>query len=154
MSKQIWFLRHGEAEPHGSGPDAERALTATGEHQSELAGKALARLGCEFDAVFTSPKLRASQTAELACAALGVEPSVHEELAEGFDAREALALSEGMDKLLLVGHEPDFSQCVRDLTGGRVKLKKGGIAVVALRGSSGELLVLLRPKEAETLARD
>jgi NDP-sugar pyrophosphorylase family protein len=57
------------------------------------------------------------------------------------------------DRVLVVGHEPDFSQVVHDLTGGRVDFKKGGVAVVREARGSGELLVLLRPREVEALAR-
>ncbi len=81
MAKQIWFLRHGEAEPHDSrADDGERPLTATGERQSQTAGQALARLGVEFDAVFTSPKLRARDTTKLTCESLGVDAVVHDPL--------------------------------------------------------------------------
>ncbi len=153
MAQQIWFLRHGEAEPHDSrANDAERPLTATGERQAETAGRALARLGVEFDAVFTSPKVRSHDTAKLACESLGVDAVVHDPLEEGFGREEALALAESHERILVVGHEPDFSQIVRDLTGGRVDMKKGGVAAVKLDGSKGELLVLLRPKDLETLA--
>jgi phosphohistidine phosphatase len=50
--------------------------------------------------------------------------------------------------VLLVGHEPDFSNTVGQLTGGRVDLKKGGIAGV----EDGELRVLLRAKETKLIA--
>jgi phosphohistidine phosphatase len=77
-------------------------------------------------------------------------------LAGGFDRAGALALAEAGgadDRVLLVGHEPDFSQVVHDLTGARVDLKKGGVAAVRLDGThSGELLVLLRPRELEAIA--
>ena len=49
--------------------------------------------------------------------------------------------------MLLVGHEPDFSQVVHDLGGGRVDMKKGGVAGLRLDGGSCELIVLLRPRE-------
>ena len=55
-------------------------------------------------------------------------------------------------RLLLVGHEPDLSGIVGDLTGGRVDLKKGGLAVVSLEGAGGELVVLLRPRELALIA--
>lgn len=153
MATQIWFLRHGEAEPHDSrDDDGERPLTATGERQSETAGRALARLGCEFDAIYTSPKIRARDTAKLAAQSLGVEAIEHKPLKSGFDRKDALELAEAFDRLLVVGHEPDFSQVIHDLTGGRVDMKKGGVAAVRLDGSKGELIVLLRPKDLETLA--
>jgi phosphohistidine phosphatase len=55
-------------------------------------------------------------------------------------------------RVLMVGHDPSFSQVVHDLTGARVEFKKGGVAAVRM-GSAPELLVLLRPREIETLAR-
>jgi phosphohistidine phosphatase len=155
VATQLWLLRHGEAEPHDAGPDDARALTARGVAQSTDAGRALRRLGLSFDLVFTSPKVRALETARLACAELGVEPVVHAPLAGGFDTSEALALAGagGPDRrVLLIGHEPDLSQVVHDLTGARAELRKGGVAGVRLRGRQGELLALLRPRELAPLA--
>ena len=157
MAPQLWLLRHGEAVPHDSKPDQERELTARGERQALAAGAALARLGAEFAACYTSPKVRARQTAELTCRSLGIEPVVEESISEGFDRDDAIALlrAHGDDaRVLVVGHEPDFSQVVHDLTGGRVDFKKGAIAVVREARGSGELLVLLRPRELETIALD
>jgi len=157
MASQLWLLRHGEAVPHDSKPDEERELTARGERQAIAAGEGLARLGVEFDACYTSPKVRALGTAKLACRALNIEPVVHEPLAQGFDRDDALELlrAHGDDaRVLVVGHEPDFSQLVYDLTGGRVDFKKGGVAAVREERGAGELLVLLRPRELESLAAD
>jgi phosphohistidine phosphatase len=154
MAQQLWLLRHGEAEPHDAAPDAQRALTERGRDQSTAAGHALKRLGVEVHLCFTSPKVRARQTAELACVALGIEPIDEEALAEGFDGRAALDLmrAAGADqRVLAVGHEPDFSQVVHDLTGGRVEFKKGGIAGIRLDGSRGELIVLVRPRETSRI---
>ena len=150
MAPQLWLLRHGEAVPHDSKPDPEREVTARGERQALAAGAALSRLGLEFDACYTSPKLRARQTADLACRALGVEPVVEDSLADGFDRDDAVTLLRahaGDARVLVVGHEPDFSQVVYDLSGGRVDFKKGGIAAIRLDGSRGELIALLRPRE-------
>ena len=151
MARQLWLLRHGEAEPHGARADDDRALTDRGRDQSRSAGRALAALELTFQLALTSPKVRARETAELACAELGrVEPIDEPTLAEGFDGRAALDLmrAAGPDqRVLVVGHEPDFSQVVHDLTGGRVDFKKGGIAAIRLDGSRGELIVLVRPRE-------
>ena len=156
MAQQLWLLRHGEAEPHGAASDADRRLTDRGRDQSRAAGRALAALELTFQHVFTSPKARARETAELACESFGCEPIVHEPLAEGFDAREALALlhAAGDDRrVLVVGHEPDFTQVLHDLTGGDATLKKGGVAGVRLDGPShGVLVALLRPRELDRLA--
>lgn len=155
MPREIWFLRHGEAIPHGAAQDSERELTPRGSLQAAHAGRALARLGLEVHACYSSPKVRARETARLACERLGTNFTEVSSLAAGFSAADLRELSHAHDDaetLLLVGHEPDFSQVVHDLTGARVDLEKGGVA--ALRGSGGtaELIALLRPRELEALA--
>jgi phosphohistidine phosphatase len=148
MAAQLWLLRHGEAEPHAVDDDS-RVLTARGEDQSRAAGRALAALEVVFHAVYTSPKVRARRTAELACESLGIAPVVHEPLREGFsagDARELLLAGEDQ-RVLVVGHNPDLAQVVHDMTGARVEFKKGGLAGVRDR----ELLVLLRPRELDRI---
>jgi phosphohistidine phosphatase len=155
MAQQLWLLRHGEAEPHDAAPDADRRLTDRGREQSRIAGRALAALKVEVHMAFTSPKARARETAELACEALGVEPIDHDALASGFDGEAALELlaAAGPDqRVLVVGHEPDFSQVAYDLAGGRIDMKKGGIAAIRLDGTRGELIALLRPRELDRIA--
>ena len=68
------------------------------------------------------------------------------------DALELLGRHDGDAKVLVVGHNPSFAQVVHDLTGARVDFKKGAVAAVRLRGRQGELIVLLRPRELESLA--
>jgi phosphohistidine phosphatase len=159
MARQLWLLRHAEAEPHGTRSDAERRLTARGEAQARIAGLALARLAASFEEVLFSPKVRARQTAELAAAEWEAPQrellQVHEPLASGFDGALALDATHGLSadgRLLLVGHEPDLSGIVAELTGGRIDLKKGGLAVVRLEGVRGELAVLMRPRELALIA--
>ena len=140
----IWLLRHGDAED--GAPDSERPLTEKGERQARAAGRALAELGVEIEACFTSPKVRARDTARIACEALGIEPVIEERLAGGqFDARE---LAAGLSEVLLVGHDPDFSDAVGELTGARVSMKKGGLAGI----DGGELKALLRPAELKRIS--
>jgi phosphohistidine phosphatase len=155
MSQELWFLRHGDAEPGDGKPDAERRLTDKGERQARVAGGALARLEVQFSLVLTSPRVRAVDTARLACEPLGAEPVPHEPLSGEFDRDDALTVLAGQDdgaRVMVVGHEPDFSQTVHDLTGGRIDLKKGGIAVVSIDGGRGELIALMRPRELDALA--
>ena len=141
----IYLLRHGDAED-GIGDDHARRLTEKGERQALAAGRALAAIGAEVVACLTSPRVRAAETARLACAPLGIEPEVAEELGGGpFDGP---ALAAGRGDTLLVGHEPVFSGEVARLTGANVKLKKGGLAIV--EGST--LVALLRPKELAAIA--
>jgi phosphohistidine phosphatase len=164
MARQLWLLRHGDAEPHGTRDDADRRLTARGERQSQAAGIALARLATGFDEVLFSPKERARKTAELAAAGWSSDQRralrEYVPLAERFDGREALDALSGIPpdsgRLLLVGHEPDLSGVVAELAGGRIDVKKGGVAMVRLEGAGGELVgelaVLLRPRELALIA--
>ncbi len=151
MARQLWLLRHGEAEPHGARTDAERRLTERGEEQARAAGRALAALGLRFQAVMTSEKVRALDTATLACAPLGVEPVVFAPLADGFDAADGRELVGPDERVLVVGHNPDLADVVHDLTGATVELKKGGVAGIVLEGSRGRLVALLRPRELERI---
>jgi phosphohistidine phosphatase len=144
----IWLLRHGTAEDDAEN-DAARELTEKGRRQARDAGAALAALGVEIAACLTSPKVRARDTAVIACDALGIEPREAESLAGGdFDAAAVAAESGVEGDVLVVGHEPDFSRAVEAATGGRVKLRKGGLAAI-----DGDLLdSLLRPPQLHLIA--
>lgn len=158
MARQLWLLRHADAEPHGSRPDELRELTERGRRQSEVAGRALERIGARIDLALVSPKVRAAQTAEIAAQACGdllPELVAHSPAAAGYDAQQALddlAVAGGEGHLLVVGHEPDLAGVVGALTGASIDLKKGGLAVVRLHGAGGELVLLLRPAELALIA--
>jgi len=140
----LWLLRHAEAaEGH---PDDPRPLTERGVRQATDAGLALQRLGVHLDACLTSPKLRALQTAQLACEPLGVAVTIEPALSgEPFDIHELIA---GLDDVLLVGHDPSFTLTLHDMTGAQSRMRKGGLAGIA----KGELVTLLRPSELSAIA--
>ncbi len=142
----IFLLRHGDAKD-STGDDAARRLTPKGERQAEAAGRALAVLGAGIDACLASPRVRAAETARLACEPLGLEPETAAELNGG--AFDSPALAAGRGDVLLVGHEPDFSNEVARLTGARVKMRKGGLAIV----DGSTLMALLGPAELAAIAR-
>jgi phosphohistidine phosphatase len=159
MARQLWLLRHADAEPHGTRPDAERQLTDRGRRQARAAGVALARMEVVFGTVLASPKARARETAELALAQMSVHQrellELQAVLASGVRAREVLELVAGTGEdgpALLVAHEPDLSGIVAELTGGRVDLKKGGLAIVRLSAGGAELVLLMRPAELALIA--
>src|SRR5271154_6943054 len=150
MARQLWLLRHAEAEPHGTRADAERRLTERGRQQARAAGIALLHLQAAFDVVLFSPRVRARETAELAAQAWSDEQrarlELHRPLAADFDGAQALVALSALPadgRLLAVGHEPDFSHVVAELTGAHADVKKGGLAIVRLEGASGELVALL-----------
>jgi phosphohistidine phosphatase len=140
----LWLLRHAEAQ--NGYPDDDRPLTERGVRQAEAAGRALARLGTRLEACFTSPKLRALQTAQLACEPLGVPVTVEPALSgQPFDVA---SLTAGLSDVLLVGHDPSFSLTLHDLTGTQARMRKGGLAGI----EKGELIVLMRPAELAAIA--
>ena len=145
LAPVIWLLRHGEAEDNAP-DDASRRLTEKGERQSRTAGQALAKLGVELDVCLSSPKLRALDTARLACDSLGLEVEQTEALRGGDFDPEDVAAERG--NVLLVGHEPDFSRAIQLATGARVDMKKGGLAAI----EDGLVVSLLRPRQIREIA--
>jgi|GEM_PF-392462 phosphohistidine phosphatase len=146
LSPVIYLLRHGDAEPDQGRGDAARRLTEEGETQAEAAGLAMARLGINVDTCLASPRVRAFDTATLACRALGIRVEVVEAI--GMGDYDSLALAAGRGDALIVGHEPDMSAEVARLTGANIKMKKGGLAII--KGS--QLQALLRPAELSAIA--
>jgi phosphohistidine phosphatase len=153
----LFFLRHGIAGDRGdwTGDDSLRPLTSKGRSQLAAAAKVMASLGLEFDAILTSPLVRARETAEIIAVRLGAIDRLQEEpqLEPGFDIGKLSSVLAGTGRgrtLLLVGHEPDFSRTISALVGGgNLVMKKGGLARVALADDQplrGELLWLLPPK--------
>ncbi len=144
----IWLLRHGDAEDGEGKDDADRELTEKGREQSRAAGRALAAMGVELDAILSSEKVRAFDTARLFAEAYGTEMEI--ETDDRLRDREfnPLDVAAGRGETLLVGHEPDFSGGIAMVTGSRVKLRKGGLAAI----DDHLLHLLLRPGELARLA--
>jgi phosphohistidine phosphatase len=80
--------------------------------------------------------LRALDTARLAAGPLGVEVTVDDRLAHGFDLDALADLARDLDgptRLVLVGHDPDFSDLLAELTGApAIPMRKGTLARVDL----------------------
>ncbi|MDP9291296.1 MAG: phosphohistidine phosphatase SixA [Verrucomicrobiota bacterium] len=149
----IYFLRHGHADwPHWEGSDDERPLTTEGKKEMRQVGDLLAKLGLKPGAILSSPLPRALQTAEIAAESLEMKVVVEESLAPGFNAAKLRELLKKHDekKVMVVGHEPDFSSAILALTGGVVKMSKAGLARVDLEdGANGFLVWLFSPKFAK-----
>ncbi|MCB0831495.1 MAG: histidine phosphatase family protein [Solirubrobacterales bacterium] len=142
----IYLLRHGDAEPDQGGGDAARRLTGKGEAQALAAGLAMAKLEMDVDTCLASPRVRAFDTATLACRSLGITVEVSEPIGNG--GYDTLDLAAGRGNALIVGHEPVLSTEIARLTGANVKLKKGGLAVI----NGSVLQALLRPGDLIAIA--
>ena len=88
---ELYFLRHADAgDPMAwQGPDAARPLSGKGERQADRLGRFLSGIGFTTDAIITSPKLRAAQTAEGVARHLGVPVTIDDRLAESVDLRRS-----------------------------------------------------------------
>jgi len=149
------MLRHAHAgDSFGwSGPDERRPLSEKGEKQADRLGRFLAGAGFAPDAVITSPKLRAVQTAEIVAGRLDVPVVVDDRLAGGYglQAVEAILRDAGDPvRPVLVGHDPDFTDLVEILTGSSaVTMKKGAIIRIdierPLAAGAGSLAWLVTP---------
>ena len=150
----IYFLRHGEADwPDWEKSDDERPLTKRGKKEMYEVGNFLKRVKVEPDLIVTSPLPRASQTAEIAAEHLKTKSRKDKLLAPGFGRQELERILKKYpaESLMIVGHEPDFSHTIEQLTGGTIKLSKAGVALVELDRSwrNGRLLWLIPPKIAK-----
>jgi phosphohistidine phosphatase len=153
---RVYFLRHGQAAARGdwSGDDHDRPLTETGVELMRREAEAIKRLDLALDVIVTSPWLRAAQTAEIVAEHLDMRSRLlrDERLGPGFDARKLekiLGENEMAAAVMLVGHEPDFSETVSELVGGgRIVVKKGALLRVDLPDHSvrrGQLVWLIPP---------
>ena len=135
------------------GDDAKRPLSAKGKRQARRLGSLLADIGWRPDVILTSPKLRASQTARIVGEAVGVKPDEEQRLASAFelgDLEGILAAHPDARRVVLVGHDPDFSATASALTGAAIELRKGAIARIDLSdagaaGREGALRWLIPP---------
>jgi phosphohistidine phosphatase len=152
---RLSLLRHAHAgDPlkwHGA--DFDRPLSGKGREQAERLGAHLAAIGFETDALVTSPRVRARETAELVGDALGVTLRIDERLAEplSIPAIEQILEAAGDPAApVLVGHDPDFSELLALLTGASdLAMRKGAMARVdiarPIAPASGLLRWLLPP---------
>ncbi|NJM36637.1 MAG: hypothetical protein HC845_01485 [Akkermansiaceae bacterium] len=149
------LLRHGKAEDQNPQGDFFRELTEKGRDQSRRAAHLIKSAGKLPEVILTSPLIRARQTADefsrtaempgaitqswLAC---GMHPEI---------ALKELAGFPEFKRIMIVGHEPDFSHLLQWILGvgdGRIQVKKGAIACIQIFPPSrhGKLKFLIPPK--------
>ena len=150
------FLRHGEADwPKWDRPDDERPLTDHGKKEMRQVATFLHALKIALDEIVTSPLPRARQTAEIVADRFDLEVTEEKTIAENFDVTDLkqLVRNYSVDDLMIVGHEPSFTNVIGEVTGAHCKLSKGGVALVDLdaKEMKGRLLWLFPPKFAKLL---
>jgi phosphohistidine phosphatase SixA len=137
-SIQLHLLRHAHAgDPlKWTGPDDVRPLSEKGRGQAERLGLFLAEADFEPDAILSSPKTRALETARLVATPLGLPTRVVDALAGPLDIdmlEELLDASGNPVRPLLVGHDPDFSVLAAELVGiADMAIRKGTLVRIDL----------------------
>jgi phosphohistidine phosphatase len=153
---ELYLLRHADAGDPGAwnGSDADRPLSGKGHKQAERLGRFLAEIGFRADAVITSPKVRAAQTAELVAEQIGgattVDPRLGGEVTLS-TLRGILSDAHDPGRVVVVGHDPDFSDLLATLCAAeRIPMKKGALARIDVDGplvhGAGTLRWLVPPE--------
>lgn len=149
------LVRHADAgDPMAwDGPDAARPISEKGKKQARRLGEHLRSIGYRTESVIASPKLRASQTAEIVAERIESTVSEDDRLGGPLDLEivDAILHDAGdLERAMLVGHDPDFSELLSVLCGAAgVTMRKGALARIELdrplRSGGGTLRWLLPP---------
>ncbi|MDD4890161.1 MAG: phosphohistidine phosphatase SixA [Phycisphaerae bacterium] len=163
--KSLFLIRHGKAGSRSEyARDAERPLTEEGAHEAALCGRGLAKIAA-IDVMFTSPLIRARQTAELFAQGFTPQPtiSVIDELAPVNSPARLLKIvnAAGAESVALVGHEPDMSSLTSWLLTGQgivaVEFKKAMVCRIDFEGEAaageGTLAWLIPAKVMRTTGK-
>jgi phosphohistidine phosphatase len=154
----IYFLRHASAGQRltNAKKDEKRGLDKDGIEQCGYIGRALAALGVHVDIIVSSPLKRSTQTASLVGNEMGNEGKLALENAlrpeaTFSDFQKMLAKYARQDSVLLVGHNPNLGEFLGRVISGSgceatIDLKKGAIAKVETRRSSGSLSWCFTPR--------
>lgn len=150
---KLYFLRHAHAvDGADESSDHARELTAEGVQAAETLAGLLERMKVRLDQIYSSPRVRARQTAEIVVERLKVPLAIREEVNFGFDVHAVTTLMHDQGNggaIMFVGHEPTMSLTIGEITGGRVVMKKCGLARVdtyALNPLRGDLIWLIPPR--------
>jgi phosphohistidine phosphatase len=159
----VYFLRHASAGEHLAIPkkDEKRALDKEGIEQCGYIGRALAALDVQVDVLVSSPLKRCTQTAALVGNELGYEgklqtdPGLRPEAGLA-DFRKILEKYSRQEAVMVVGHNPNLSQFLGAVISesgceASLELKKGAVAKVEMRRTSGTLQWCLTPKVLRSL---
>jgi phosphohistidine phosphatase len=163
----LYLVRHAIAAARGEEwpDDSKRPLTERGITRFRECVSGLRTLDAAIDEIFTSPLVRARQTADLLAAGVEGKPSVKvlDALAPGHTAAAVvsqLAKTAKRRRIALVGHEPDLGELAAHLIGAPRPLpfKKGGVCRIDVQGLTsrhpGSLAWFVTPKILRGLGGD
>jgi phosphohistidine phosphatase len=150
---KIYIMRHGPAEETSiTGRDEGRVLTTSGRDRVRDVARALVSEGEAPRVILTSPLARAKETAEIVAEVCQLDANVDVEttrdIAPGGDgvALVSRLIAEKRKRVMLVGHEPDLSGLVFNLTGRGLEMRKAMVVGVSAREDGTRLRFVLDPK--------
>jgi phosphohistidine phosphatase len=162
----VYLVRHAIAAARGEDwpDDDKRPLTARGVTRFKESVSGLSRLDVAVDEIFTSPLVRAKQTAEILAGGLPGKPAVKvlDALSPGHapgSILAQLARTARRRRIALVGHEPGLGELAAHLIGaGRaLEFKKGGVCRIDVESLSsrraGALNWFVTPKVLRGLSK-
>lgn len=159
--KTVLFLRHGKSDWDAPFEhDHERPLAKRGRKAAKVVGRYLAAVGQIPDSIVTSTALRARDTVAIASNAGSWSTPIRESQTLYGGSPDGLIKviqteSDDSERLMLVGHEPTWSETIGLLIGqANIRFPTGAIACIdfdvdtwsMIRFGSGELIWLLPPK--------
>lgn len=167
VDMEIYILRHAIAVHRGTAgyPDDDRPLTEEGIGKMTRAAKGIAEIISDFDAILTSPLIRAYETAKITAKALDREDKIEicKQLLPGGSIKNLfshLAKYKDRERILLVGHEPDLGYIASALIGSEtsvIEFKKGSLCRIDVSDSPlknpGKLIWHLTPKQLRQLGQ-
>jgi len=156
---KLYIVRHAIAVPQGAGiRDDDRPLTEDGIKKMRQAAAGLWALDWIPDFMWTSPLIRARQTAEILVEFLGkkIKLKILPALAPSGSRREVYREINSYDKkmdLMIVGHQPSLGEIAGEIcwnsTEDYIEFKKGGACAIELESTQdvpkGRLISLLTP---------
>jgi phosphohistidine phosphatase len=164
---KIYILRHAIAVQRGTPgyPNDDRPLTEEGIEKMKINASGIAKLIDETDEIFSSPLLRALDTAKITANALNhkKEIIITEHLIAGSRLTglyNFLSKYNNSGSIMLVGHEPHLGYLASNLVGiteSVIEFRKGGICLIEIDKLppvlSGILKWNLTPKQLRLIAK-
>ena len=160
---EIYLMQHGPALPKEQDP--EEGLSPDGEARIHWSGKALKKMGIDFDVILSSPKKRSKQTASIIAEELGITPEniVETEnvkaMAPPEETIKMLSELSDKEKILIAGHLPSVAEIASFLltegSKAAIEFENGGccrIDVDNLPTNSGHLRWYITPDQLKLMA--
>ena len=129
---KLYFVRHGKAQQFAASDEA-RLLTEDGIKSMRNMAEMLRRCGVNPTRIYSSPRVRAQETATIIAEALSKPLEITEACNFHFNASAVFQLTNQLhpeSEVIFVGHNPSMSETVEALTGASVDLNTGAVACV------------------------